>query len=133
MLWRLARSHSEVVTMIKRIEADAIIFSDVSGDILTMNEIKTDSGIVIAFCGELRSEIARDLHAELETIVSVNIPIELDFAKVTYIASSIQGVLLHVQQKIDELKKSAMVLRNVPSSILNEFENTGIIDCLNVD
>ncbi len=100
---------------------------------LTLEMEETEQGVVITLIGELVSGAARWMQDDLNEFASIGVPMILDFSKVTYMANAIQTKLLDIQQNVETKGRGALVLRNLPAGIRKRFEETGVIDCLEID
>ena len=117
----------------RKIEDDVITYFDGAKSFAIFNETEIDSGILITLTGELRSEIANDLLDELVAFTTVGANVIIDFEKVIYISSTVQHVLLRVQQKMDAMKKGTLTLRKLQPNIYQEFEKTGASELLMIE
>ncbi len=116
----------------RKIENGTIVYRSGNTPVLTVLESLEETGVLIKLTGELRSDVAHDMLDELTAIVTSGAQVSLDFSGVTYIANAVQEVLVTVQQNIETIGVGAMQLQALPAPILQEFESTGIIDCLDI-
>ena len=117
----------------RTMDGSMIVFQEGETTVLTVDEKQTDSAIVMALSGELRSEVANDLYDELVALTTVGANVEVDFSGVTYISSATQHIFLRVQQKMDSMKRGNLLLRNIPDPIYREFEKTGTAGLLMIE
>jgi len=117
----------------RTIEGSTIIFKEGSTTVLTIDEKQTDSGILMTLSGELRGEVAHDLQDELIALTTVGANVEVNFKDVTYISSTTQHIFLPVQQKMDAMRRGSLVLKQMPASIYEKFEQTGASELLMIE
>lgn len=122
--------------MIRReINGDSMLFYDGDTLTLTVEELDYNGGILMALKGQLRSDTAHFIQNELDafTTTANGVKVWLDFKEVTFAAPSFIGSLLNSQQLIDFLRKGEIVLRNIPDSIYQEMDETGITELLMIE
>ncbi len=116
----------------REIQGNTIMYHSGPETVLIMEETPVEGGVHIRFEGQLRSEVAHDLQDELIAFITSRMPVTVDMEQVTYIANAVQEVLVSVQQCVESMGVGGLTLEKLPGHILEEFENTGIIDCLDV-
>ncbi len=95
--------------------------------------LAADKSMVIKVTGEIRNEVAHDFEDEVMTVLSVCKKIVLDMKDVTYIASMALKSLLSIQQMIDEIEDSSMVLCHVTPEVMNIFKESGFSEILLIE
>lgn len=93
-------------------------------------EMKNENTMRIQLAGEITNDVAHEFEDEVMAALSVCPKIELDFAKVSYIASMALKALLSIQQIMDEMENSQMVLTHVPQKVMDILKETGFCDIL---
>lgn len=111
--------------LIRKLEETAIVFYNGSEQVLSIKEEETETGILMTFQGELRSDVAHELLDELVAFATIGAAVVMDFEGVTFITPTILDVLLTAQQTMDRIGKGAMLLKKIPPQIYQQFENTG--------
>ena len=100
--------------------------------ILAISEELTDGTMKIKLSGEIKNEVAHEFEDEIMAALSVCKRLELDLAEVSYIASMALKSLLSVQQMIDEIDNSCMVLTNVSREVMDIFKESGFSEILEI-
>ena len=100
--------------------------------ILSIEEYFNGQELVIELAGEIKNEVAHEFEDELMAALSVCPKLVLNIEKVTYIASIALKSLLSVQQMIDEIEDSSMILSHVSSEVMGIFNETGFSDILQI-
>lgn len=120
--------------MLKRIiEGDSMVFQDGDSQILTVDELDVNEGIQMVLKGQLRSDTVHFIQNELDAFTTIGVKVWIDFKEVTYVAPSFLGALLNSQQLVDFFRKGEIVLRNIPDSIYQEMDKTGITELLMIE
>jgi len=122
--------------MIRReIDGDSMLFYDGDSLILTVDELDYHDGILMVLKGQLRSDTAHFIQNELDafTTTANGVKVWLDFKDVTFAAPSFIGSLLNAQQLVDFFRKGQIVLKNIPDSIYQEMDDTGITELLLIE
>ncbi len=102
--------------------------------ILSIEEkLSDESSMIIKISGEIGNEVAHEFEDEVMAALSVCKNLVLDLEKVSYIASMALRSLLSVQQMIDEIENSSMVLSRVSPEVLNIFKESGFSDILAIE
>lgn len=105
-----------------------------SNIVLSITEnISEGETMIITLTGEIRNEVAYEFEDEVMAALSVCKKIELDFEKVSYIASMALKSLLSIQRMIDEIENSSMVLTHVSSEVMTILKETGFSDILEIE
>ena len=94
---------------------------------------KTQEGdiVVLKVSGQLTSSTSPELETAINAVLETESNLVLDFAKLSFLASSGLRVILSTQKKIN-VKDGALVIRNVNKIVMEVFEMTGLRDFLNV-
>lgn len=96
--------------------------------------INESNGIIeLSLSGSFRSDIVPSVQDELLALASLNKSIRIDMKDLIYISNAAQESLLFTQQHMDETKKGAFVLTNLPSKIYHEFESIGLTQLLAIE
>lgn len=112
---------------------DSWTLSDRGEEILTVQETVSDREVLVAVKGSLRSDTEQYFQDELVALSTVGMDIVVDCKELTYIANACQLALLTVQQKMDDMGKGTLTLRNVPREILADFEKTNLHELLMIE
>lgn len=118
--------------MNKRVANGTILeIQSISGkSLLSFDEEVVDGIMLIKVVGEVRNEVSHDFEDEIMAAFSVCNNIRLDLSDVTHLSSLAMRALLSVQQIIDEIPDSSMVISNVSQTARELFEKSGFIDIL---
>lgn len=118
--------------MNKRVANGTILeIQSISGEsLLSFDEEVVDGIMLIKVVGEVRNEVSHDFEDEIMAAFSVCNNIRLDLSDVTHLSSLAMRALLSVQQIIDEIPDSSMVISNVSQTARELFEKSGFIDIL---
>ncbi len=94
---------------------------------------KTQEGdiVVLKVSGQLTSSTSPELETAINAVLETESNLVLDFAELSFLASSGLRVILSTQKKIN-VKDGALVIRNVNKIVMEVFEMTGLRDFLNV-
>ncbi len=111
-----------------KVQGDNLVFWDEKGQIMTMEEDVTDSGVLIRLSGQLRSETAPHIRAELDAFTTVGMKIILDFGEVTYAAPSVLDALQDVENRIEFFCRGGLLLRNISDEVYREMDEAGITE-----
>lgn len=98
--------------------------------ILSLFEELIDGVMHIKITGEVKNEVSHDFEDEIMAAFSVCNNIRLDLSDVTHLSSLAMRALLSVQQIIDEIPNSSMIISNVSQTTKELFEKSGFIDIL---
>ena len=101
--------------------------------ILAIVEELVDGKLKITLSGEIKNEVAHEFEDEVMAALSVCPKLIIDFSKVTYIASFALKSLLSVQQMIDEIDNSSMVLIHVSKEVMSIFKESGFSEILMIE
>lgn len=101
--------------------------------ILAIAEELVDGKLKITLSGEIKNEVAHEFEDEVMAALSVYPNLIIDFSKVTYIASFALKSLLSVQQMIDEIDNSSMVLVHVSKEVMSIFKESGFSEILMIE
>lgn len=101
--------------------------------ILAIAEELVDSKLKITLSGEIKNEVAHEFEDEVMAALSVCPNLIIDFSQVTYIASFALKSLLSVQQMIDEIDNSSMVLIHVSKEVMSIFKESGFSEILMIE
>lgn len=119
--------------LVRKMEADTMLFYDEDTLVLTMEESDLDNGVLISLQGDLRSDTTHHIQDELEAFVTVGVKVTIDLGKVTFISPSVLSTLLNVQQLVDFFRKGEIVLRNLPDGIYKKMDEYGLSDLLVIE
>ena len=124
-----------VTTMkIRRMNNNVLeICNEDSNVILAIAEELVDGKLKITLSGEIKNEVAHEFEDEVMAAFSVCPNLIIDFSKVTYIASFALKSLLSVQQMIDEIDNSSMVLIHVSKEVMSIFKESGFSEILMIE
>lgn len=117
----------------RKIDGDTMNFYDGDTLVLTVDEVDFNGGIMMAMKGQLRSDTAHFIQNELDAFTTVGVKVWLDFKEVTFVAPSFLGALLNAQQLVDFFRKGEVVLKNIPGSVYQEMDKTGITELLMIE
>ena len=94
---------------------------------------KTQEGdiVVLKVSGQLTSATSLALETAINEVLETENNLVLDFAELSFLASSGLRVILSTQKKINA-KDGALIIRNVNKVVMDVFEMTGLRDFLNV-
>lgn len=101
--------------------------------ILSIAEEFVEGELKITLSGEIRNEVAHEFEDEVMAALLVCHNLIIDFSKVTYIASFALKSLLSVQQMIDEIENSSMVLIHVSKEVMSIFKDSGFSEILMIE
>lgn len=101
--------------------------------ILSIAEELVEGKLKITLSGEIKNEVAHEFEDEVMAVLSVYPNLIIDFSKVTYIASFALKSLLSVQQMIDEIDNSSMVLIHVSKEVMSIFKESGFSEILMIE
>lgn len=101
--------------------------------IISLLEEMNDGTMLIQVFGEIKNEVSHDFEDEIMAAFSVCENIKIDLSKVTYISSLAMKALLSVQQIIDDIPGSAMVISGLSKEVEILFEESGFMDILNIE
>ena len=101
--------------------------------VLTIQETETETGVLMTFTGELRSDTAYHIQDELDAYTTIGTPVTLDLSGVTFLANAVLASLLESQQLIDFFRKGQILLRNIPDDVYREMDETGISELLMIE
>lgn len=102
--------------------------------ILSIAEELLSNGVMsIVLEGEITNEVAHEFEDEVMAALSVCKNLELNFEKVTYIASIALKSLLSVQQMIDDIDESSMILKSISPEVMGILKETGFSDILQIE
>ena len=101
--------------------------------ILSIAEEMTEGKMKITLAGQVKNEVAHEFEDEVMAALSVCPNLIVDFSDVTYIASFALKSLLSVQQMIDEIEDSSMVLVHVSREVMSIFKESGFSEILMIE
>lgn len=101
--------------------------------VMTIEEKMQDNIINIFVSGEIRNNVAYEFEDEVMAAFSVFHNITIDFSKTTYIASLALRSLLSLQQIIDNIPNSKMIICGVSSQIKQVFIESGFYEILYIE
>lgn len=101
--------------------------------IISLLEEMNDGTMLIQVFGEIKNEVSHDFEDEIMAAFSVCENIKIDLSKVTYISSLAMKALLSVQQIIDDIPGSDMVISGLSKEVEILFEESGFMDILNIE
>jgi len=101
--------------------------------IMTIEEKIENDEMIILISGEVKNEVAHEFEDEIMTGFSVMKKIKLDFSKATYIGSLALRALLSLQQMIDVLPNSNMIIVGLKEQVKQAFNESGFYDILNIE
>lgn len=110
-----------------------MLFYEGSTLVLTVEEKETNGKILMALKGELKSEAAHHIQDELDAFTTVGVKVILDFREVSFIAPSVLSALLNSQQLIDYFRQGEILLTNIPDTVYQEMDDTGITELLMIE
>lgn len=109
------------------------IYDDDNNLVLSISEELSDDGtMVIKLAGEIKNTVAYEFEDEVMAALSVCKKIELNFEKVSYIASMALKSLLSIQQIIDETDDSDMILTDISPQVMDIFNESGFSEILEI-
>ena len=109
------------------------IYDDDNILVLSISEELSDDGtMVIKLAGEIKNTVAYEFEDEVMAALSVCKKIELNFEKVSYIASMALKSLLSIQQIIDETDDSDMILTDISPQVMDIFNESGFLEILEI-
>ena len=120
------------MALTRKVEENTLVLMDGSETILSIQENLEGQTVCFKLSGKLRSDTAHDFMDELFAIVPLGMNLDIDLEEVEYISSTCQQVLLSVQQKIDELGKSALLISKLNDRIREDFDSTGFSQLLDI-
>ncbi len=123
---------------IRRMNNNILEICDEQGQvILAIAEKLTDNAMQIKISGAVKNEVAHEFEDEVMAAVTIcsnkALNLEIDFSETTYIASMTLRSLLTIQQTIDELEHSEMVLINPSPEVMETLEESGFTDILTIE
>lgn len=98
--------------------------------IFAMEESLKNGVFILKLRGEIKNEVAYEFEDELLAVLLACEKVELDFEKVSYVASMALKTLLLAQQMIDERKNVSMTITGVSDNVLKEFKKAGFMNLL---
>ena len=98
---------------------------------LNIEKTQNGSELLIAVDGRIDTNTAPQLDAELKNKLDGIDTLIFDLEKLQYISSAGLRVLLSTQKVM--MKQGKMILRNVPSEIMDILEVTGFSDILTIE
>lgn len=104
-----------------------------SNTIMTIEEKIEDNVMSIFISGEIKNEVAHEFEDEIMAAFSVTNNIKINLSKATYIASLALRALLSLQQMIDELPESKMIICGLSDQVKQSFIDTGFYDILYIE
>ena len=124
-----------VTTMkIRRMNNNVLeICDEDSKAILSIAEELVEGKLKITLSGEIKNEVAHEFEDEVMAALSVCRNLIIDFKGVTYIASFALKSLLSIQQMIDEIENSSMVLIHVSKEVMSIFKESGFLEILMIE
>ena len=117
----------------RQIDGDTMIFHNNDTLILTVDELDFNGGIQMFFKGQLTSDTVHFIQNELDAFTSLGIKVYLNFKDVTFVAPSFLHALLKTQDLVDFFKKGEIILTNIPDSVYQEMDETGITELLMIE
>ena len=120
------------MALTRKVEENALVLMDGLETVLSIQENLEGQTVSFKLSGKLRSDTAHDFMDELFAIVPLGMNLDIDLEEVEYISSTCQQVLLSVQQKIDELGKSALLISKLNDKIREDFDSTGFSQLLDI-
>lgn len=119
----------------RKVNGNALeIYDENNNFILSIDEkVSADKCMLISLSGEIKNEVAHDFEDEIMAALSVCKKIEIDFEKVTYIASMALRSLLSVQQIIDEMNEAQMILKKISPEVMSVFKESGFSEILEIE
>ena len=120
---------------IRRVNNNVLEICDENNEkILSIAEEMNNQGkMIITLDGEVRNEVAHEFEDEIMAALSVCKNIELNMKNVSYIASMALKCLLSIQQMIDEMNGSSMVLNNVSAEVMRILKESGFSEILEIE
>ncbi len=112
---------------------DSWTLSDGHEEILSVHETMSEKEVTVTVSGSLRSDTEHYFYDELVALSTVGMDIILDCKDLRYIANACQIALLSVQQRMDQMGRGTLTLRNVPPNILADFEKTNLHELLMIE
>lgn len=101
--------------------------------VMTIEEKVKDNIIDIFVSGEIKNNVAHEFEDEIMAAFSVFHNITINLSKTTYIASLALRSLLSLQQMIDDIPNSKMIICGVSSQIKQAFIESGFYDILYIE
>ncbi len=117
----------------RKMQGDSMLFYEGDELILTVEEADQDDGVLIKLKGSLKSEVTHHIQDELDAFTTVGVKVTIDFKEVTFASASVLHALLNAQQLIDFFRKGEIVLRNIPDSVYQEMDTSGITELLMIE
>lgn len=101
--------------------------------VMTIEEKVENDEMLIFVTGEIKNEVAHEFEDEIMTAFSVMKKIRIDLSKATYMSSLALRALLSLQQMIDVLPDSKMIISGVIEQVKQVFVESGFYDILYIE
>ena len=115
------------------VENDTLRLIEGTETVLSIQESLDGNVVSVKLEGKLRSDLVLDFQDEMCALATLGFDIVLDCANVQYLSATFQRSFIVIQQKLDAVGKGSMVLNRVPKEIYEEFEQSGMIDLLQIN
>ena len=123
------------------IEDDLITYYRGEEKLFWLKETEEENGVRLVFSGEMLSETVHEFRDELMAFASVGVNMIIDFKEIKYMAVAYMQALLEVQVELDKAQKkdgsqsknAEMKLINVPQTLYDEMEKTGVTELLLIE
>lgn len=120
--------------VIRKVNNGVLELCDENSNTIMSIEEKIDNGVMSIFVsGEIKNEVAHEFEDEVMAAFSVSNNIVINLSKATYIASLALRALLSLQQMIDEMPESKMVICGLSSQVKQTFVESGFYDILYIE
>ena len=98
---------------------------------MTITKTAVGDGLILALEGRLDTNTAPELEAELHASLPGVARLTLDLAKLEYLSSAGQRLVLFAQKQMN--KQGRMTVRNVNNTVMEAFQITGFTDILSFE
>ena len=115
------------------LQGGTLIFSRGEETVLRVTPQPQENAMVLQLSGQVLSDTAYPLQDELESYLSLDIPIRLDYSQVTFLSASAQEMLLNVQKLSEDSGRGELKLCSVPDSVYMELEHNNMTEHLYIE
>ena len=114
------------------ITEDTIRFMDNGTEKAAFQEKLEGESVLITISGAVSGDITNALLDEMTALIVAGQGITVNLEKTTYLASSVMGVFLQMERRLEEKGKYMRIIQ-MPQNIYDEFKARGLHELLEIE
>ena len=114
------------------ITEDTICFMDNGIEKASFQEKLEGESVLITISGAVSGDITNALLDEMTALIVAGQGIMVNLEKTTYLASSVMGVFLQMERRLEEKGKYMRIIK-MPQNIYDEFKARGLHELLEIE